>query len=98
MNNKPAHEIRNGGVKVTIWLNEDQGKTRYSATVSRSYKAGEEWKQTTSFLKSHLSKLSTALAQAEQWIAERESLPRHHRIVKSVVSQPDMAFDASVSQ
>ena len=72
MNTKPAHEIRNGGVKVTIWLNEDQGKTRYSATVSRSYKAGEEWKQTTSFHKSHLSKLSAALAQAEQWIAERE--------------------------
>lgn len=72
MNNKPAHEIRNGGVKVTIWPNDDQGKIRHSVTVSRSYKAGEEWKQTTSFLKSHLSKLSTALAQAEQWIAERE--------------------------
>ena len=98
MKNKPAHEIRNGGVKVTIWLNEDQGKTRYSATVSRSYKAGEEWKQTTSFLKSHLSKLSAALAQAEQWIAERESLPRHHRVVKPVVRQPGMAFDASVSE
>lgn len=72
MNNKPAHEIKNGGVKVTIWQNEDQGKTRYSVTVSRSYKAGEEWKQTTSFFKSHLSKLTAALEQAAQWIAERE--------------------------
>jgi hypothetical protein len=72
MNNKPAHEIRNGGVKVTIWSNEDQGITRYSVTVSRSYKVSEEWKQTSSFYKIHLSKLSAALAQAEQWIAERE--------------------------
>ncbi|MDZ4405305.1 hypothetical protein [Prosthecobacter sp.] len=72
MNNKPAHEIKNGAVKVTIWSNEDQGKTRYSVTVSRSYKSGEDWKQTTSFFKSHLSKLTAALEQAEQWIAERE--------------------------
>ncbi len=72
MNNKPAHEIRNGAVKVTIWSNEDQNKTRYSVTVSRSYKSGEEWKQTTSFFKSHLSKLTAALDQAAQWIAERE--------------------------
>lgn len=72
MKNKPAHEIRNGGIKVTIWPNDDQGKTRHSVTVSRSYKAGEEWKQTTSFHKSHLPKLIEALEQAVQWIAVRE--------------------------
>ncbi len=72
MKNKPAHEIRNGGIKVTIWLNDDQGKTRHSLNVSRSYKVGEEWKQTTSFHKSHLPKLIEALDQAAQWIALRE--------------------------
>lgn len=41
--NKPAHEIRNGGVKVTIWPKKDTGKAGYTVTISRSYKAGEEW-------------------------------------------------------
>lgn len=72
MKNKPAHEIRNGGIKVTIWHNDDQGKPRFSVNVSRSYKAGEEWKQTTSFNKSHLPRLIEALGHAEQWIALRE--------------------------
>ncbi len=72
MKNKPAHEIRNGGIKVTIWPNDDQGKTRYSVTMSRSYKVGEEWKQTTSFHKSHLPRLIEVLGKAEQWIALRE--------------------------
>ncbi len=40
--------------------------------VSRRYKAGEEWKQTTNFHKSHLPKLIEALDQAAQWIAIRE--------------------------
>jgi hypothetical protein len=73
MNNKPAHEIKNGGVKVTIWSNEDQGKTRYSVTVSRSYKAWRGMEANHQLPhRSHLSKLSAALAQAAQWIAERE--------------------------
>lgn len=73
MKSKPAHEIRNGGVKVTIWPKKDSGKAGYTATISRSYKAGEEWKQTSSFFQSHLAKLAALLAEAEQWIAQQEA-------------------------
>ena len=72
MNGKPTHEIRVGGVKATIWLNDGKGKTRYTVSTSRSFKAGDEWKQTSSFHKSDLPKLIEALSQAEQWIALRE--------------------------
>ena len=72
MNSKPAHEIKIGGVKATIWPNKGKGKARHTVTVSRSYKTGEEWRQTTSFHRSDLSKLIEALTVAEQWIAIRE--------------------------
>lgn len=72
MKSKPAHEIKIGGVKATIWPNDSQGKTRHTVTASRSFKANGEWHQTSSFHKSDLPKLIEALSQAEQWIAERE--------------------------
>ena len=72
MNSKPAHEIKVGGVKATIWLNDGNGKTRHTVNTSRSFKAGDVWRQTSSFHKSDLPKLIEALTQAEHWIALRE--------------------------
>jgi len=73
MNNKPAHEIRNGGVKATIWSNDKADAIRHTVSLSRSYKAGEEWKQVHSFHKSDLAKLISVLTEAEQWIASHEA-------------------------
>lgn len=72
MNSKPAHEIKIGGVKATIWPNDGKGVTSYTVTGSRSFKVGEQWRQTSSFHKSDLPKLIDALSQAEQWIALHE--------------------------
>lgn len=72
MNNKPAHEIKVGGIRATIWLNEANGKSHYSVTVSRIYKAGDEFKQTTSFSRSVLPKLYEAILKADHWIGLRE--------------------------
>jgi hypothetical protein len=43
---KPAHEIRLGSIKATIWANETQNGRRFNVTVCRLYK---EWKRTESF-------------------------------------------------
>ncbi len=72
MKSKPAHEIKVGGVKATIWLNDGNGAARYTVNTSRSFKAGDDWKQTSSFHKSDLPKLIEALTQAAQWIVLRE--------------------------
>ena len=72
MNNKPAHEIKVGGIRATIWLNEANGKSHYSVTVSRIYKAGDKFQQTTSFSRSVLPKLYEAILKADHWIALRE--------------------------
>ncbi len=41
---RPAHEIRLGRIKATIWANQNDNGTWYNVTLSRSYKDGDEWK------------------------------------------------------
>ena len=49
--NKPVDEVRIGPVKAAVWANtNNDGQTRHSVTVSRSYQDAEgNWKDTTSF-------------------------------------------------
>lgn len=75
MNQKPAHEIRNGGIKATIWPNEGNGKPRHTVSVIRNFKAGEEWRQSTSFHRSDLPKLIAVLTEAETWMTTNEPSP-----------------------
>ena len=74
MKQKPVHEIRNGGIKASIWLNvgKDGKSDHHSITISRSYKLGEEWRQTTSFFPADLPRLAEVLAQAGQWVSAQE--------------------------
>ncbi len=72
MKSKPAHEIKIDGVKATIWPNDGKGGSRYTVNTSRSFKVGEQWRQTTSFHKSDLPKLIEVITQAEQWIKLHE--------------------------
>jgi hypothetical protein len=74
MKQKPVHEIRNGCIKASIWLNagKDGKSDHHSITISRSYKLGEEWRQTTSFFPADLPKLAEVLAQAGHWFSAQE--------------------------
>jgi hypothetical protein len=68
---KPAHEIRLGRIKATIWENETENGTRYNVTVSRIYKDGEEWKQTGSFGRDDLPLVAKVADLAHSWIYEQ---------------------------
>jgi hypothetical protein len=57
MKQKSVHEIIVGGIRATIWRNETNGTTIHNVTVSRRYKTGDNFKKTTNFSRSHLSKL-----------------------------------------
>lgn len=67
---QPAHEIRMGAIKATIWENQTQTGTRHNVTVSRIYKDGEEWKQTESFGRDDLQLLAKVIDRAHTWIFE----------------------------
>lgn len=70
--NKPAHEIRLGRVKATIWANQsDQGGTWYNVTPARIYKDGEEWKESDSFGRDDLLVLAKVLNEAHTWICHK---------------------------
>lgn len=70
--NKPVHEIRYGYVKVLVWENETTNGTRHNVTVSRLYKADDEWKETSSFGRDDLLLLAKAVDQAHTWIYEQK--------------------------
>ena len=46
---RPVHELRMGRIRAAIWANETQNGTRHNVTVSRIYKDGDVWKDSTSF-------------------------------------------------
>ena len=68
---KPAHEIRLGRVKATIWANETDNGTRHNVSVSRLYKDGDEWKQTASFGRDDLPLVAKVVDLAHLWIYEQ---------------------------
>lgn len=73
---KPAHKLRAGALTVTIWKNESANGPWYSATPSRSYKQGDEWKETDGFGENDLLLVSKLLDQAHSWILEQQQADR----------------------
>ena len=75
-NNKPVHTIRNGSISAGIWRQDTEKGPMFNVTFQRSYKEGEEWKNSTSFGRNNLLLLSLLAMRAFEWIA---SQPRQTR-------------------
>lgn len=72
---KPAHEIRLGKIRAAIWANtSDRGEVWFNVTVSRLYKDGDRWQQTTSYRRDDLPLVSRVVNVAHIWIWEQETL------------------------
>ncbi len=65
---RPVHEVRLGRVKAAIWENETQNGTRHNVTLSRLYKDGDDWKDSSSFGRDDLPLVEKVAAQAHAWI------------------------------
>ena len=68
---KPQHEIRLGRIKAAIWANETENGTRHNVTVSRIYKDGDQWKDSTSFGRDDLPLVAKVVDQAHSWIFDQ---------------------------
>ncbi len=68
---RPAHEIRLGRIKATIWANQNDNGTWYNVTLSRSYKDGDEWKSSASFGRDELLSVAKAADMANSWIHDQ---------------------------
>jgi hypothetical protein len=73
MNNKPVHVVRYGAIKAAVWENQTANGTMHNVTLRRSYKDGEEWKESDSLGTDDLLPAGKALSEAHSWIhAERQ--------------------------
>lgn len=63
---QPANKFRLGYVTATVWLNQEKF---YSVVLSKSYKDGDEWKDTDQLSVGDILNAAKVLERAEQWIS-----------------------------
>jgi len=77
---RPVREITYYPVRVSIWENQaEQGKTFYSTTVGRIYKAKGEWQSSQSLNAEDLLVAAKALNDADTWIRDQYQTAREQR-------------------
>ncbi len=73
---KPAHEIRLGRIRATIWANETgQDDVWFNVTITRLYNDGDGWKDTTSFRRDDLPVVSKVADMAYSWCWIQNTAP-----------------------
>ena len=74
MPNQPVERVEVGsGVWVSIWENQSKNNgTWYSVTITRSYRDGDEYKNTTSFRRDDLLFVAKAASMAFDWCLKRQ--------------------------
>ncbi len=70
---RPVHEIRLGRIKAAIWENETREGTRHNVSLTRIYKDGNTWKDSTSFGRDDLPLLAKVADLAHSWVYENAS-------------------------
>ena len=73
---KPVHKIRHGAVSASIWHQETTNGALFNVTFQRSYKDGDNWKNSTSFGKRDLLVLGFIAALAFEWIGSQSKAKR----------------------
>lgn len=68
MSKKPAHEVRYGLIKASIWENQTKTGCRYSVSVVRLFKDGDTWRESTRFGRDDLLLLAKAANEAHTWL------------------------------
>jgi len=69
----PVHEIRLGRIKAAIWVNDTQQGARHNVSLTRLYKDGNQWKDSTSFGRDDLPLVQKVADMAHTWIYENGS-------------------------
>jgi hypothetical protein len=65
---RPVHEVRLGRIRAAIWENSTEKGVRHNVTISRLYKDGDDWRDSTSFGREDLLVLGKVADEAHTWI------------------------------
>ena len=72
MATQPIHEIRRGLIKVRIWRKQSRDTVRHSVTITRLYRNGDVWKESTRFGRDDIPLIRLALDDAHTWIYQQQ--------------------------
>ncbi len=65
---KPIFEIRRGLIKVRIWQRKSKNGVRFSLTVVRLFRNGDQWKESTRLGRDDIPLVRLLLNKAHTWI------------------------------
>ena len=68
MQRTPTHEIRRGLIKARIWRKRTRSGPRHSVAVTRLYRNGDQWKESTRFGRDDLPLVAFVIDLAHTWI------------------------------
>jgi hypothetical protein len=68
---KPAQSFRYGAIKCVIWKNEGRNGSFYNTVITRSYKEGDDWKDSSSFGQEDLPTVAKAALDAHTYVQEQ---------------------------
>ncbi len=74
--NRPAMTFRYGAIKCTVWKNQTRNGPMYNTSVTRSYKDGENWRDSSSFGSEDLPTVAKAFLDAHTWVQEQKASDR----------------------
>ena len=66
-NVQPVHRIRHGAVSASIWRQDTEKGPMFNVTFQRTYRDGDDWKNSSSFGRKDLLVLSFIAARAFEW-------------------------------
>lgn len=72
-NRKPVQQYRDGAIRAAIWENSSEKGTFYSVTITRTFKEGEKYKDSTSFSGAELLRVSRIAALAYDYILAKRA-------------------------
>ena len=68
---KPVFEIRRGLIKVRIWQRKTKNGVRFSLTVVRLFRNGDQWKESTRLGRDDIPLVRLLLDKAHTWILDQ---------------------------
>lgn len=69
----PVHEICRGLIKVRVWRKQTRDGIRHTVVVSRLYRNGDVWKESTRFGRDDIPLMRLVLDEAHIWIYQNSS-------------------------
>ena len=71
MKRPPIHEIRKGLIEVRIWRKKTRDGLRHTVTVTRLFRNGDSWKESTRFGRDDIPLIRLVLDEAHTWIYQQ---------------------------